>query len=61
MNTDHRADELVFIVERELEVEIEGKVQRPETGEGIFIPAHAVYTGRNIGRTNNIWYYRYKI
>ena len=53
----HKVDELVVLAEGEIEVEIEGKIQRPQIGEEVFIPANAVHTVRNVGRTNNVWYY----
>ena len=56
----HRTDELVILAEGEIEVEIEGKVERPKIGEEVFIPANAVHTVRNIGKINNVWYYGYK-
>ena len=52
----HRIDELVVLVEGEIEVEIEGKVQRPQIGEEVYIPANAVHTVRNVVRSNNVWY-----
>ena len=52
----HKTDELVVLAEGEIEVEIEGKSQRPQIGEEVFIPANAVYTVRNVGQTNNVWY-----
>ena len=57
----HRTDELVVLAEGEIEVEIEGKVQRAQIGEEVFIPADAVHTVRNVGKVNNIWYDGYKI
>ena len=57
----HRTDELVVLAEGEIEVEIEGKVQRSQIGEEVFIPADAVHTVRNVGKVNNIWYDGYKI
>ena len=56
----HRTDELVILAEGEIEVEIEGKAQRPHIGEEVFIPANAVHTMRNIGQMNNVWYYGYR-
>ena len=56
----HRTDELVILAEGEIEVEIEGKVERPKIGVEVFIPANAVHTVRNVGQTNNIWNYGYK-
>ena len=57
----HRVDELVVLAEGEIEVELEGKAQRPQICQEVFIPANAVHTVRNIGRTNNVWYYGYRI
>ena len=57
----HKTDELVVLAEGEIEVEIEGKVQRPQIGEEVFIPTDAVHTVRNVGKVNNIWYDVYKI
>ena len=57
----HRVDELVVLAEGEIELEIEGMAQRPQIGQEGFIPANAVHTVRNIGRTNNVWYYGYRI
>ena len=56
----HRTDELVVLAEGEIEVEIEGKSQRPQIGEEVFIPANAVHTVRNVGLTNSVWYYENK-
>ena len=54
----HRTDELVVLSEGE--IEIEGKSQQPQIGKEVFIPANAMHTVRNIGKTNNVWYYGYK-
>ena len=56
----HRTDELVVLAEGEIEIEIEGKSKQPQIGDEVFIPAKAVHTVRNIGSTNNVWYYGYK-
>ena len=56
----HRTDELVVLAEGELEVEIEGKEQRPQIGEEVFIPANAVHTVRNVGVGNNVWFFVYR-
>ena len=56
----HRTDELVVLAEGEIEVEIEGKAERFQIGEMVFIPANAVHTVRNVGQTNNVWYYGYE-
>ena len=57
----HSTDELVTLLEGEIEIEIEGKSQQPLIGEEVFIPSQAVHTVRNIGKTNNVWYYGYKL
>ena len=56
----HKTDEPVVLVEGEIEIEIEGKSQQPPIGEEVFIPAKAMHTVRNVGKTNNVWYYGYK-
>ena len=50
----HKTDEVVVLAEGEIEVEIEGKAQRPKVGEEVFIPANAVHTVRNVGQRNNV-------
>ena len=56
----HRTDELVLLAEGEIEVEIEGKAERPMIGEEVFIPAYEVHTVRNVGQKNNVWFHGYK-
>ena len=56
----HRTDELVVLAEGEIEVEIEGKSHRTQIGEEVFIPSNAIHTVRNVGNTNNVWYYGYR-
>ena len=56
----HRTDELVLLAGGNIEIEIEGKSQQPQIGEEIFIPANSIHTVRNIGKTNNVWYFGYK-
>ena len=56
----HRTDELVVLSEGEIEIEIEGNSQQPQIGDEVFIPVNAIHTVRNIGKTNNVWYYGYK-
>ena len=56
----HRTDELVVLAEGEIEIEIEGKSKQPPIGEEVFIPANAMHTVRNVGKTNNAWYSRYR-
>ena len=50
-------EELVGLI---LTVQIEGKAKQPRIGEEVFIPAKAMHTVRNVGKTNNVWYYGYK-
>ena len=56
----HRIDELVMLAEGEIELEIEGKTQRTLIGQEVFIPTNAIHTVRNVGNTNNVWYYGYR-
>jgi quercetin dioxygenase-like cupin family protein len=46
--------------EGEIEIEIEGNSEQPSIGEEVFIPANALHTVSNVGKTNNVWYYGYK-
>ena len=45
----HKTDELVELAEGEIEIEIEGKSQRPQIGEEVFITANALHTVRSEG------------
>ena len=56
----HRTDELVVLAEGEIEIVIEGKSKQPPIGEEVFIPANTMHTVRNVGKTDNAWYYGYK-
>jgi len=56
----HKSDELVVLAEGQIEIEIEGKSQQPPIGKEVFIPAKTKHTVRNVGKTNNAWYYGYK-
>ena len=55
----HKTDELVVLAEGEIEIEIEGKSQRPQIGEEVFIPANALHIVMNMGSMVNFWYYGY--
>jgi mannose-6-phosphate isomerase-like protein (cupin superfamily) len=57
----HKTDEIVVLAEGEIEIEIEGKSQQPQIGDEVFIPANVIHTVRNIGKTNNVWYYGYNV
>ena len=59
-NFVHDTDELVVVVEGELELEVDGEVQRPGAGEEVFIPAGANHSVRNIGGTTARWLYGYR-
>ncbi len=55
-----RTNELAVLAETEIEIEIKGKCLQPQIGDEVFIPAKSIHTVRNIGKTNNFWYYGYK-
>ncbi len=59
-NFRHETDELFMVVEGDVEIEMNGKVQRPKIGEEILIPANTVHTVRNAGRKTSRWLYGYK-
>jgi quercetin dioxygenase-like cupin family protein len=56
----HATDELVIVLEGEMEFEVEGRVHHPKIGEELLIPAKAVHSARNIGKTTGRWLYGYK-
>ena len=56
----HAVDEVVMILEGEVEFEIGEQVLRPSVGEELYIPAGALHSVRNIGRTTSRWLYGYK-
>jgi len=43
----HKTDELVVLTEGKIEIEIEGKSQRPQIVEEIFLPVCALHKVRN--------------
>jgi quercetin dioxygenase-like cupin family protein len=56
----HETDEIVTVLEGNMEFEVEGKVYHPKVGEELIIPARAVHSARNIGKTTALWLYGYK-
>jgi quercetin dioxygenase-like cupin family protein len=56
----HATDELVTVLKGEMEFEIAGKIEHPRAGEGLLIPAGAIHSARNIGKTTARWLYGYK-
>jgi mannose-6-phosphate isomerase-like protein (cupin superfamily) len=49
-----------MVVDGEVEFEIDGEIVRPPVGEEVLIPAGAVHSVRNIGKTTSRWLYGYK-
>ena len=56
----HATDELLMVLEGELELEMKGRVFRPQQGEEVFIPAQVIHSVRNVGDTAARWLYGYK-
>ena len=56
----HTTDELVIMLEGAVEFEVAGKIHRPEVAEELLIPAGAVHSARNIGKTTARWLYGYR-
>jgi len=56
----HATDELVTVLEGAMEFEIAGRVEHPRVGEELLIPAGAMHSARNIGKTTARWPYGYK-
>ena len=59
-NYVHEMDELVYVVEGTLELEVSGKKHVLKPGYESFIPAGANHSVRNIGGTTARWYYGYR-
>ena len=59
-NFTHATDELITVLEGEMEFEVEGQVHHPQVGEELLIPARALHSVRNIGKTTARWLYGYK-
>jgi hypothetical protein len=43
-----------------MEFEVAGNVYHPQVGEELLIPAGAVHSARNVGKTTARWLYGYK-
>ena len=56
----HATDEVVIVLEGEMEFEVEGNVHHPQPGEELLIPAGAVHSAGNVGRTTAKWLYGYR-
>lgn len=56
----HRVEELFMVLEGNVEIEIQGLVQHPPPGEEVLIPAQALHSVRNKGKTTARWLYGYK-
>ena len=56
----HTTEEVVTVLEGEMEFEVEGKVHHPNLGEELFIPAGAIHSARNIGKTTAHWLFGYR-
>ena len=55
----HPTDELVLVLEGKMEFEIAGEIHHPQIGEELLIPAGAVHSARNIGKSTARWLYGY--
>jgi len=56
----HATDELIMVLEGKVEFEVAGKVYHPRVGEELLIPAGAMHSARNIGKTTARWLYGYR-
>lgn len=56
----HDRDELFMVVEGTLELEVKGRIYRPDVGEEILIPAQARHSVRNKGTAAARWLYGYR-
>jgi mannose-6-phosphate isomerase-like protein (cupin superfamily) len=56
----HATDELVTVLEGQMEFEVAGQVNHRQAGEELLIPAGAVHSARNVGKTTARWLYGYR-
>ena len=56
----HSVEELFMVLEGKVEIEVEGHIQQPLPGEEISIPAQALHSVRNKGKSTARWLYGYK-
>lgn len=56
----HDVDEVVMVIDGVVEFEFGGKSFRPAAGEELFIPARAIHTVRNVGKTTSHWLFGYR-
>ncbi len=59
-NYKHAVDELIYIMEGTLELEVSGKTQTLTAGQEAFIPKNSKHSVRNIGGSQARWLYGYK-
>ncbi|MGE3171902.1 MAG: cupin domain-containing protein [Planctomycetota bacterium] len=57
----HDADELLFLLDGALLIEMQGKVVRLEPGDELVIPAGMRHTVRNVGGRTTRWLYGYRM
>lgn len=58
-NFQHETEELFMLIDGDVELEINGAIQRPSKGKEIVIPAKVPHSVRNKGRTPSRWLYGY--
>jgi quercetin dioxygenase-like cupin family protein len=51
---------LVTVLEGQMEFEVAGTIHRPQAGEELRIPAGALHSARNVGKTRARWLYGYR-
>jgi len=57
----HETDEMVYVLEGEVELEVKKKVRTLGPGDEALIPAHANHSVRNVGGTTAYWLYGYRM
>lgn len=56
----HSVEELLMLLEGEVELEVQGRKRLLEPGKEEAIPAHALHSVRNLGKTASRWLYGYR-
>lgn len=61
VNFVHEVDEVVMVIEGDMEFEFGGQVHHPKVGDELLIPAGVVHSSKNIGKSQALWLYGYRL
>jgi len=50
-----------MVIEGDMEFEFGGQVHHPKVGDELLIPAGVVHSSKNIGKSQALWLYGYRL